>query len=190
MPNTVAANSGCGPSVSTGWSGRNRPDSRNSSFRSPATRSRSAGATLAATALATLSASCCAFCQRELIQPPRRGPLRADARLAALLSTSLMMWKPNCVFTRSLICPGCIEKAACSNSGHHPAFRPKKSRSPPFAFDPSSSEYFFARAAKSAPGALACLRTSSACFRTAASSLPSVFSRMWLARTCSGIWNC
>ena len=31
--------------------------------------------------------------------------------------------------------------------------------------------------------------TSSACFRTAASSLPSVFSRMWLARTCSGVEN-
>ena len=29
-----------------------------------------------------------------------------------------------------------------------------------------------------------------AAVRTAASSLPSVLRRMWLARTCSGCWNC
>ena len=44
----------------------------------------------------------------DLVERPRR-------RLR--LSTTLMMWKPNEVFTRSLISPGFIANAACSNSG-------------------------------------------------------------------------
>ena len=98
-----------------------------------------------------------------------------------------MMWNPNCDFTRSLVWPGAIAKAAFSNSG---TMRPrvKKSRSPPCSLD-VSSDTFRASSAKSAP-ALIWASTASACVRTAASSLPSVLSRMWLARICSGVWYC
>ena len=58
-------------------------------------------------------------------------PHFVERRVAAgLLSSTLMMWKPNCDFTRSLIWPGAIANAAVSNSGTMRP-RPKKSRSPP-----------------------------------------------------------
>ncbi len=61
---------------------------------------------------------------------PGRAAISADPRSAArtsssgfvtagFLSITLMMWKPNWVFTRSLIWPGCSENATVSNSGHH-----------------------------------------------------------------------
>ena len=49
------------------------------------------------------------------------------------------------------------------------------------------------RAPRNSRPPFALARRSSACFFTAASSLPSVLSRMWLARTCSGVeycWSC
>jgi hypothetical protein len=57
------------------------------------------------------------------------------------------------------------------------------------AADPSSSDSFLASAAKSAPP-FTCASSASARLRTAASSLPSVFSRMWLAGSVQGVWYC
>ena len=39
------------------------------------------------------------------------------ASTAGFLSTTLMMWKPNWLLTRSLTCPASRENAAASNSG-------------------------------------------------------------------------
>ena len=49
---------------------------------------------------------------------------------------------------------------------------------------------FFRERREIGAGAFACFSTSSALAFTAASSLPSVLSRMWLARTCSGVVYC
>ena len=52
--------------------------------------------------------------------------------MPGFFSTSLMMWNPYCVFTRSLISPGSAARTPpASNSGTIRP-RPKKSRSPPF----------------------------------------------------------
>ena len=65
-----------------------------------------------------------------------------------------------------------------------------KSRSPPFTLLRLVLRVLAWRAAAKSAPALTLASSSSACFFTAASSLPSVLSRMWLARTCSGVEYC
>ena len=114
-------------------------------------------------------------------QRPRSSP--------AFLSTSLMMWYPNCVLTRSLICPGIIVNDDLVELRHHPALAEVVEVAAvlgaAFVLRVSSSP---ARRNRRPPRA--CFSTSSAFAFTAASSLPSVFRRMWLARTCSGVVYC
>ena len=71
------------------------------------------------------------------------------------------MWKPNCVLTGSEISFFFSANAILSNSGTVWPFEIVSL--PPFAFEPVSSEYFFASAAKSPPFFELRCRSSSAC---------------------------
>ena len=108
----------------------------------------------------------------------------------AFTEESLIMWKPNSVWTGPRTSSGSIWKISSSKALTNSP-RLKNPKSPPLSAVPASCEYFLARSAKLCGACLICDNNSSALARAAALSVSDAvvgaISKIWLARR-SSIW--